>query len=68
MVSLRLMHKGIKLDKIDLDSLRVAEDESLNIIAIKAETRIREMELDYDNAEELRALVLKKAYDNIYGG
>lgn len=60
--------RGITVDKIDLDSLRVADDESLNRIALRTKEKIRELELDYDSADELRALILQRAYDIIYEG
>ena len=62
-----LNEKGVGIEKIDIDSLKVSENENLVAIAKKVKERIDSMEIEYTDAEILRNEILKKAYIMIYG-
>jgi DNA repair exonuclease SbcCD nuclease subunit len=52
---------------IDLESLRVNDQENLATLAGAVRKRVKQLELKYEAAEELRRAVLEKALDIVYG-
>ena len=50
-----------------MDSLKIADDESLAGLARQAEQRIAGLQLEYEESERLRSAVLEKAMQMIYG-
>jgi DNA repair exonuclease SbcCD nuclease subunit len=62
-----LSERGIVCSRIDLESLKVSDDESLGALADTVRNRIRKLQLDYEEAEALREAVLEKALRILYG-
>ncbi len=62
-----LKERGVRIDRIDMDSLRISEDENLATIARKVKEDVDKIELNYPAREELRKEILNKAYTIIYG-
>jgi DNA repair exonuclease SbcCD nuclease subunit len=61
-----LKKRGIRSSGVEMDSLKIAEDESLANLARQAEERIARLQLDYEDPERLRSVVLEKAMQMIY--
>jgi len=62
-----LSEGGIPCAGIDLESLRVNDQESLAALADTVRQRVGRLELKYEEAEELRREVLEKALEIVYG-
>jgi DNA repair exonuclease SbcCD nuclease subunit len=62
-----LSEAGIACSGIDLESLKVNDQESLATLAETVRQRITALELKYEEAEELRQAVLGKALEIVYG-
>lgn len=62
-----LSKMGISCAGIDLESLRVNDQESLATLADSVRQRIARLELKYEEAEELKQAVLEKALEIVYG-
>ena len=59
--------KKIRIEKIDLEQLKVSNDEGLNEIASSVGERIEKMQISYNNIERLKKITTHFAYEIIYG-
>ena len=62
-----LSERGVPCAGIDLEPLRVNDQENLATLAGTVRQRIARLELNYGEADELRQAVLEKALDIVYG-
>jgi DNA repair exonuclease SbcCD nuclease subunit len=62
-----LSEEGIPCAGIDLEPLRVNDQENLATLADTVRQRIARLQLKYEEAQELRQAVLEKALDIVYG-
>ena len=62
-----LAERGIPCDGIDLESLKVNDQQDLATLADSVKQRIAGLRLDYEEPEELRKAVLEKAFEIVYG-
>jgi DNA repair exonuclease SbcCD nuclease subunit len=62
-----LAESGVDCAGIDLETLKDNDQENLSTLADTVRQRIAALELDYEEAEELRRAVLEKALEMVYG-
>jgi DNA repair exonuclease SbcCD nuclease subunit len=66
-VEVFLAERGIPCAGIDLQSWRVDDREELAALADAVRQRVARLQLDYDEAEDLRQAVLEQALEIVYG-
>jgi hypothetical protein len=66
LIQAALRKRGVALERVELDGLRVSEEEGLSLLADRVRQAVSSLQLRYPEPEALRAEVLRRACDLLY--